>query len=86
VHGVDVLIDDAQYTEDDMPHMHGWGHSLISQVRKLASDAELDEIQVENQNYLKSHRAPTRSVCAAEGMRIRLSKPVFGGDTRIKID
>jgi phosphoribosyl 1,2-cyclic phosphodiesterase len=103
LHGVDVLIHDAQYTADDMPHKHGWGHSMISQVRKLATDAEvgalvmfhhdpdrsdseLDEIQIENQNYLKSHRAPTRSVCAAEGMRIHLSKPVFGGETRIHID
>jgi phosphoribosyl 1,2-cyclic phosphodiesterase len=25
LHGVDVLIHDAQYTEDDMPHKHGWG-------------------------------------------------------------
>ena len=103
LHGVDVLIHDAQYTEDDMPHKHGWGHSLISQVRQLATDAEvgtlvmfhhdpdrtdseLDEIQIENQNYLRSHRAPTRSLCAAEGMRITLQKPVIGGDTRIKID
>ena len=39
--GVDVLIHDAQYTEDDMPHKHGWGHSLISQVRQLAVDAEV---------------------------------------------
>ena len=97
LHGVDVLIHDAQYTEDDMPHKHGWGHSLLSQVRQLATDAEvgtlvmfhhdpdrsdsqLDEIQIENQIYLKSHRAPARSVCAAEGMRIHLSKPVLGGD------
>ena len=103
LHGVDVLIHDAQYTEDDMPHKHGWGHSLISQVRQLASDAEVgtlvmfhhdpdrsdserDEIQIENEKYLKSHRAPTRSVCAAEGMTIHLSKPVLGGDTHIKID
>lgn len=41
LHGVDVLIHDAQYTEDDMPHKHGWGHSLISQVRQLAIDAEV---------------------------------------------
>ncbi len=103
LHGVDVLIHDAQYTEDDMPHKHGWGHSLISQVRQLAtdaevstlvmfhhdpdrSDAELDEVQIENEKYLKSHRAPTRSVCAAEGMRIHLSKPVLGGDTLIEIN
>ena len=24
-----------------MPHKHGWGHSLISQVRQLALDAEI---------------------------------------------
>jgi phosphoribosyl 1,2-cyclic phosphodiesterase len=103
LHGVDVLIHDAQYTEDDLPHKHGWGHSLISQVRQLAtdaevgtlvmfhhdpdrSDAELDEVQIENEKYLKSHRAPARSVCAAEGMRIHLSKPVLGGDTLIEIN
>jgi phosphoribosyl 1,2-cyclic phosphodiesterase len=103
LHGVDVLIHDAQYTEDDMPHKHGWGHSLLSQVRKLATDAEvgalvmfhhdpdrsdsqLDEIQRENEIYLNSHRAPARSVCAAEGMRITLEKPILGGETRIKIN
>jgi len=40
-HGVDVLIHDAQYIEDDLPHKRGWGHSLISQVRQLAVDAEV---------------------------------------------
>jgi phosphoribosyl 1,2-cyclic phosphodiesterase len=39
-HGVDVLIHDAQYLPSDMPHKHGWGHSLVSQVRQLAVDAE----------------------------------------------
>ena len=39
--GVDVLIHDAQYLEPDMPHKHGWGHSLVSQVRQLAVDAEV---------------------------------------------
>ncbi|HEY5740396.1 MAG TPA: hypothetical protein VIW27_11770 [Gammaproteobacteria bacterium] len=86
-----------------MPHKHGWGHTLISQVRQLATDAEvgalvmfhhdpersdseLDEIQLENERYLKSRRAPTHSLCAAEGMRIELSKPLLGGETRIRID
>jgi phosphoribosyl 1,2-cyclic phosphodiesterase len=50
------------------------------------SDSQLDEIQIENQIYLKSHRAPARSVCAAEGMQIHLSRPILGGDTRIKIE
>jgi len=102
-HGVDVLIHDAQYTESDMPHKHGWGHSLISQVRQLAvdaevgtlvmfhhdpdrTDAELDEIQLENTAYIKGKRAPAKCYCAAEGMTIKLSKPVVGSDTLIEIN
>jgi len=102
LHGVDVLIHDAQYTEDDMPHKHGWGHSLISQVRQLAidaevgtlvmfhhdpdrSDAELDEIQIENAAHFKNKRNPAKSICAAEGMQIKLSKPIIGSDTLIEI-
>ena len=42
--GVDVLIHDAQYTDEDMPHKHGWGHSFISQVRQLAVDAEVGSL------------------------------------------
>ena len=102
LHGVDVLIHDAQYTEDDMPHKHGWGHSLISQVRQLAIDAEvgtlvmfhhdpdrtdgeLDEIQIENESHFKHKRNPAKSICAAEGMRIKLSRSIIGGDTLIEI-
>ena len=40
-HGADVLVHDAQYLEPDMPHKWGWGHSLVSQVRQLALDAEV---------------------------------------------
>lgn len=86
-----------------MPHKHGWGHTLISQLRQFATDAEigtlvmfhhdpdrsdseLDEIQIENEKYLKSQRAPTRSICAAEGIRITLEKPVLGGQTSITIN
>ena len=102
VHGVDVLIHDAQYTEDDMPHKHGWGHSLISQVRQLAidaevgtlvmfhhdpdrSDAELDEIQIENESHFKNKRNPAKSICAAEGMQIKLSRPIVGSDTLVEL-
>jgi phosphoribosyl 1,2-cyclic phosphodiesterase len=37
--GVDVLVHDAQYIEQDLPGKHGWGHSLVSQVRRLGHDA-----------------------------------------------
>jgi phosphoribosyl 1,2-cyclic phosphodiesterase len=36
----DVLIHDAQYLEQDMPHKRGWGHSLVSQACDLALAAE----------------------------------------------
>lgn len=37
----EVLIHDAQYLERDLPHKHGWGHSLVSQVCALARAAEV---------------------------------------------
>jgi phosphoribosyl 1,2-cyclic phosphodiesterase len=97
----DVLIHDAQYLESDMPHKHGWGHSLVSQVRRLAvdaeaaclvmfhhdpdrSDAEIDFIQEENETFFHGQRAPTLSLCAAEGLRIRLT-PQRGKTSRIDI-
>ena len=94
-HGADVLIHDAQYLADDMPHKHGWGHSLVSQVRQLAvdaevgclvmfhhdpdrSDAEIDFIQQENEKFFRGSRAPSLSLCAAEGMVIRLKRQSDG--------
>ncbi|MCK4834298.1 MAG: MBL fold metallo-hydrolase [Gammaproteobacteria bacterium] len=100
---VDILIHDAQYTEDDMPHKHGWGHSLISQVRQLAvdanvgtlilfhhdpdrTDAQLDEIKIENERFFKQHHNNNKSYCAAEGMKITLTKQIAGGNTIIEVE
>jgi phosphoribosyl 1,2-cyclic phosphodiesterase len=52
--GVDLLIHDAQYDENDMPDKHGWGHSLISQVRRLAVDAQV-------KNLVMYHHDPDRT-------------------------
>ncbi len=52
--GVDLLIHDAQYIEKDMPAKHGWGHSLISQVRQLAVDAQV-------KNLAMYHHDPERT-------------------------
>ena len=40
----DLLIHDAQYLEKDMPLKHGWGHSLVSQVCKLAATASVKHL------------------------------------------
>jgi ribonuclease BN (tRNA processing enzyme) len=101
-HGADLLIHDAQYLEADMPHKHGWGHSIISQVRQLAVDAEvaclvmyhhdpdrtdveIDFIQQENEQFFHGRRAPAMSLCAAEGMRIRLT-PQHGRSAMIAVE
>lgn len=52
--GVDLMIHDAQYVENDMPAKHGWGHSLISQVRQLAVDAQV-------KNLVMYHHDPERT-------------------------
>ena len=43
-HQADVLIHDAQYLERDMPHKHGWGHSLVDQACRLAQAAEVKHL------------------------------------------
>ncbi|MBV9007629.1 MAG: MBL fold metallo-hydrolase [Verrucomicrobia bacterium] len=40
LHGVDVLILDAQYTDEEYRRHIGWGHGSISSVVALALDAE----------------------------------------------
>lgn len=50
----DVLIHDAQYLEDDMPHKHGWGHSLVHQACALAVAARV-------RHLILFHHDPDRS-------------------------
>ncbi len=41
---VDCLIHDAMYLDEDLEKIHGWGHSLISQVLQLAVDAKIKKL------------------------------------------
>ncbi len=50
----DVLVHDAQYLERDMPHKHGWGHSVVSQACRLALAAEV-------RHLILYHHDPDRS-------------------------
>jgi phosphoribosyl 1,2-cyclic phosphodiesterase len=54
IQGVDLLIHDAMYLDDQMPKVHGWGHSLISQALQLALDAEVKRL-------LLFHHDPSRT-------------------------
>jgi len=40
----DVLIHDAQYTNNDLPLKHGWGHSTHDQVTELALQANVKKL------------------------------------------
>lgn len=44
LHGVDVLIIDAQYTDDEYERKKGWGHGSLSSVVSLALDAEVHKL------------------------------------------
>jgi phosphoribosyl 1,2-cyclic phosphodiesterase len=65
--GVDLLIHDAQYEETDMPAKHGWGHSLISQVRQLAVDAQV-------KNIVMFHHDPERTDAQLDEIAIESAK------------
>ncbi len=44
IQGVDLLIHDAMFLDDELPKVHGWGHSLVSQVLQLALDADVKRL------------------------------------------
>ena len=44
IQDADILIHDAQYTSQDMPHKHGWGHSTYNQVVQLAIEAKVKQL------------------------------------------
>lgn len=54
IQDADILIHDAQYTKQDMPLKHGWGHSIYSQVVQLAIEAKVKKL------FIISHD-PTRT-------------------------
>ena len=52
--GVDYLIHDAMYLDNEKERIHGWGHSLISETLQLAADAEV-------KNLILFHHDPSRT-------------------------
>jgi len=50
------------------------------------TDAELDEIQIENLIFFKQQYDNNRNYCAAEGMKITLSRQIAGGNTVIEVE
>ena len=52
--GVDLLVHDAQYTAEEFPQMHNFGHSAIDYAVNLARVAQVGQL-------VAFHHAPTRT-------------------------
>ena len=76
-HGVKVLIHDAQYTQTDMPQKRGWGHSLISNVRQLALDTEVETL-------ILFHHDPDRSDAEIEQIQFKTTDYLANKHARTK--
>ena len=46
IKGADLLIHDAQFTTEELPLKHGWGHSTFKQVAELAVDACIKNLAI----------------------------------------
>lgn len=59
--GVDLLVHDAMYRDDEYARVRGWGHSRVSDAVRLATDAGARRL-------LLFHHAPERSDDALDAM------------------
>jgi phosphoribosyl 1,2-cyclic phosphodiesterase len=85
----DVLIHDAQYTQQDLPLKLGWGHSIYDEVGKLAQEANVkklfiishdpsrkdDELLAEEKKLQAKYTTSIQVYCAREGTIVDLEKP-----------
>lgn len=87
-HGADLLLHDAQYTEEEYPQKVGWGHSSIEHVVTFGLLTEVeqlvlfhhDPLHVDDQLEAMAGRAAelwgsngSRPMLAREGMEVDLS-------------
>ncbi len=74
VKGVDLLIHDSQYVEEDLPCKHGWGHSLISQVIDLACDGGVRALALYHHDPSRTDNQLDEILIGSEAMLKKLSK------------
>jgi phosphoribosyl 1,2-cyclic phosphodiesterase len=52
--GADLLIHDAQYTEEEYKRRIGWGHSTYDQVAKLAQESGVKELMITHHDHFST--------------------------------
>lgn len=66
MHGADLLIHDAQYTDEEYESRVGWGHSTLGQVVELAARAEVGTL-------VSFHHDPAHSDTMLDEMNARIA-------------
>jgi phosphoribosyl 1,2-cyclic phosphodiesterase len=79
VHGADVLLHDAMFTEAERPGFEGWGHSTYEQVVELSMKAEVDRV-------FFFHHAPGRSDEEIDGILARLREEVLASGSGLQLE
>lgn len=65
--GADLLVHDAQYTADEFPQMHNFGHAAIDYAVSLARSSQVGQL-------VAFHHAPTRTDPEIDDLADRFSR------------
>ena len=75
LNGVDILIIDAQYTDDEYLHKIGWGHGSLSSVVSLALDAGVRKLFLFHHDPNRDDRGIDELVESARMLVLESGKP-----------
>ena len=76
LHRSDLLIIDAQYTDDEYAHKIGWGHGSLSSVVSLAIDAEVRKLFLFHHDPTHDDKFIDNMVEAARMLVLEKARPV----------
>ena len=76
LHGSDILILDAQYTDEEYQRHIGWGHGSVSSVVSLALDAEVHRLLLFHHDPGHDDQMVTKMVECARELVAKSGKPL----------
>jgi len=77
--GVDVLVHDAMYTDEEYGEHNGWGHSTMRQAIELAEDAGIGRLFL-------FHHAPDRTDAELQGLLEVLRAEIRDRNSRLVLE
>ena len=76
LHGTDILIIDAQYTDDEYLQKIGWGHGSLSSVVSLALDAGVRKLFLFHHDPSRDDKAVDQMVESARMLVLESGRPM----------